>query len=48
MLPYKLGFRHLPVAEDWPVLAVKWLSFALRPTHFFDRNPAIDLASAPN
>ena len=45
VLWYTVGFRHITVAEDWPVLPTKWQSFMLRPFNFFDRNPALDLRS---
>lgn len=38
-----LGMRHLPRAEDMPVMPMIWHGFKLRPRNFFDRNPAIDL-----
>ena len=34
-------------AEDWPVLSLQKLSFELKPSNFFDRNPAADLRRAP-
>ena len=30
-------------AEDWPVMPVASVSFALKPVNFFDRNPALDV-----
>ncbi len=42
-----LGFHHLTAAEDFPVLPREHASFELRPTHFFDHNPAVDLRRAP-
>ncbi|MGA5699145.1 primary-amine oxidase [Peterkaempfera bronchialis] len=42
------GPTHLPRLEDWPVMPVDLAGFTLRPTGFFDRNPALDLpATAP-
>jgi primary-amine oxidase len=38
-----LGMHHLTRAEDLPVTPTMWQSFRLRPSNFFDRNPAIDL-----
>jgi primary-amine oxidase len=42
-----VGFHHVPQAEDWPVLSRERLTFELKPSNFFDRNPAIDLRRAP-
>jgi primary-amine oxidase len=42
-----VGFHHVPQAEDWPVLSRERLSFELKPSNFFDRNPALDLRRAP-
>ena len=40
VLWYTVGFRHVTVAEDWPILTTKWRSFALVPFNFFEGNPA--------
>ncbi|HEU5297623.1 MAG TPA: hypothetical protein VFU71_22790 [Burkholderiaceae bacterium] len=42
-----VGFHEVPHAEDWPVLSREHLSFELKPSNFFDRNPALDLRRAP-
>jgi primary-amine oxidase len=42
-----LGHHHVTQAEDWPVMSMKKLSFELKPSNFFDRNPALDLRRAP-
>ncbi len=42
-----LGHHHVTATEDWPVLSSEPLSFRLKPTNFFDRNPALDLQRAP-
>ncbi len=40
---YTLGFHHIPRSEDWPVMPVMWHSFHIRPFHFFQANPGLDL-----
>lgn len=40
---HTFGPTHLPRPEDWPVMPVDRCGFTLRPTGFFDRNPALDL-----
>jgi primary-amine oxidase len=40
---YTLGFHHITRAEDWPVMPAMWHSFLIRPFHFFDKNPVLDL-----
>jgi len=42
-----LSHHHVTQAEDWPVLSTKRLGFELKPSNFFDRNPALDLRRAP-
>ena len=42
-----MGFHHVTQAEDWPVMSREKLSFELKPSNFFDRNPALDLRRAP-
>jgi Cu2+-containing amine oxidase len=37
------SFIHHPVAEDWPVMSSMFSGVHIRPTNFFDYNPAIDL-----
>ena len=38
-----IGFHHVPMAEDWPVMPSKVDEIVIKPRNFFDRNPAIDL-----
>jgi len=33
--------------EDYPVLSREHKSFELKPSHFFNQNPALDLRRAP-
>lgn len=40
---YTLGFHHITRSEDWPVMPTMWHHFHIRPFHFFDKNPALDL-----
>lgn len=43
VLWYTVGVHHIARAEDWPVMPVVHAGFLLRPTGFFDGNPALDL-----
>ena len=38
-----IGFHHVPMAEDWPVMPAKVDEIVLKPRNFFDNNPALDL-----
>ncbi|MFI1259076.1 primary-amine oxidase [Streptomyces netropsis] len=40
---HTFGPTHIPRLEDWPVMPVETSGFSLKPTGFFDRNPALDL-----
>jgi primary-amine oxidase len=40
---YVLGHHHIVRPEDWPVMPVSRLGFALKPVGFFTRNPALDV-----
>lgn len=40
---YTFGAHHVVRPEDWPVMPVQSIGFALRPAGFFDRNPALDV-----
>jgi primary-amine oxidase len=40
---YTLGFHHITRAEDWPVMPTMWHQFQIRPFHFFEKNPVLDL-----
>jgi primary-amine oxidase len=45
---HSFGPTHLPRLEDWPVMPVDVCGFTLKPTGFFDRNPALDLPKETN
>ncbi len=38
-----IGFHHVPMAEDWPVMPAKVDEIILKPRNYFDHNPAINL-----
>ena len=38
-----IGFHHVPMAEDWPVMPAKVDEIRLKPRNFFNRNPALDV-----
>jgi len=40
---YTLGAHHIVRPEDWPVMPVTTVGFMLRPSGFFDGNPALDV-----
>ena len=40
---YSFGAHHVVRPEDWPVMPVSHIGFKLKPTGFFDGNPALDL-----
>ena len=48
VLWYVFGLHHITRPEDWPVMPVDTVSFWLKPAGFFDRNPALDVASTAN
>ena len=43
VLWHTFGLTHFPRPEDWPIMPVDYTGFRLRPTGFFDQNPALDL-----
>ncbi|KAF5336735.1 hypothetical protein D9758_016270 [Tetrapyrgos nigripes] len=38
-----IGTTHIPRPEDWPVMPAETLHIHLKPQHFFDMNPAMDV-----
>jgi primary-amine oxidase len=46
VLWYVFGIHHITRPEDWPVMPVDTVSFWLKPSGFFDRNPALDVPAA--
>jgi primary-amine oxidase len=40
---YTFGAHHVVRVEDWPVMPVVSIGFALKPVGFFDRNPGLDV-----
>jgi primary-amine oxidase len=43
VLWYVFGIHHVPRVEDWPVMPSDTVSFWLKPSGFFDANPALDV-----
>jgi primary-amine oxidase len=41
---YTMGFHHVTLPEDWPILATMWHTVTLRPAFSYERNPAVDIA----
>jgi len=44
VLWYVFGIHHITRPEEWPIMSVDIVSFWLKPSGFFDRNPALDVA----
>ncbi|MDH3602868.1 MAG: primary-amine oxidase, partial [Candidatus Tectomicrobia bacterium] len=40
---YVMTTNHIARLEDWPVMPVENIGFKLKPSGFFDRNPALDV-----
>jgi primary-amine oxidase len=47
VLWYVFGIHHITRVEEWPIMAVDTVSFWLKPSGFFDRNPSLDAAPTP-
>jgi primary-amine oxidase len=47
VLWHTFGPTHFPRPEDWPVMPVARCGFTLKPTGFFDRNPALGVPAPP-
>jgi primary-amine oxidase len=43
---YTFGHTHIPRPEDYPVMPTAYIGFLLKPSGFFDMNPANDLPSS--
>ncbi|MEI6252507.1 MAG: hypothetical protein WCP30_06855, partial [Mycobacteriaceae bacterium] len=39
--------HHITRMEEWPIMSVDTVSFWLKPSGFFDRNPSIDAPPTP-
>jgi len=43
VLWYIMNVHHIPRPEEWPVMPVADVGFALKPVGFFERNPSLDV-----
>lgn len=46
VLWYTMGSNHVVRPEDWPVMPVCSVAFALKPVGFFDENPSLDVPAS--
>ena len=44
---YTFGHTHIPRPEDYPVMPTAYIGFLLKPSGFFDMNPANDVPPSP-
>jgi primary-amine oxidase len=44
---YTFGHTHIPRPEDYPVMPTAYIGFLLKPSGFFDQNPANDVPPSP-
>jgi len=44
---YTFGHTHIPRPEDYPVMPTAYIGFLLKPSGFFDANPANDVPPSP-
>jgi primary-amine oxidase len=43
VLWYVFGIHHITRMEEWPIMSADVVSFWLKPSGFFDQNPALDV-----
>jgi primary-amine oxidase len=43
VLWFVFGIQHISRPEDWALMPADTVAFWLKPSGFFDRNPALDL-----
>ncbi len=48
VLWHTFGLTHFPRPEDWPIMPVDYTGFVLKPSGFFNRNPALDTPLPPS
>ena len=48
VLWYTFGHTHIPRLEDYPVMPTAYIGFLLKPSGFFDQNPANDVPPSPS
>lgn len=43
VLWHTFGLNHFPAPEDYPIMPAEPMTLLLRPRHFFQRNPVLDV-----